>query len=158
MTEFQRIRGEREAASRRIERNRAEISRLYDEISALEERQATLDAQELLLLTRHVDRLTERERSIWLAYYGFRDRRFYSLNEIAGQVGVSRERVQQILNKARRKLAHLASRKPKAPDPADEAEGAGDAETRASSTPTTLALILGTADEAEGAGDAENPW
>ena len=127
MTEFQRIRGEREAASRRIERNRAEISRLYDEISALEERQATLDAQELLLLTRYVDRLTERERSIWLAYYGFR-RRFYSLNEIAGQVGVSRERVRQILSKARRKLKYHASRKPKAPDPADEAEGAGDAE------------------------------
>lgn len=54
-------------------------------------------------------RLNERERRIVMLKYGIGYRKAYSLDEIAPQIGVTRERVRQLLDEAMTKLKQLPS-------------------------------------------------
>ena len=62
------------------------------------------------LLPTHLDQalatLSERERGVVALRFGLRDGQARTLEEVAEQVGVSRERIRQIEGKALRKLRH----------------------------------------------------
>ncbi|HCB40330.1 MAG TPA: hypothetical protein DEP79_11575 [Gammaproteobacteria bacterium] len=68
---------------------------------------ATAIAQQQRRIQSYLDRLSDREATIVRLKYGIGRHQPYSLNEIAPQIGVSRERVRQILEEALEKLRLL---------------------------------------------------
>jgi RNA polymerase primary sigma factor len=64
--------------------------------------------------------LSERERDILMLRHGLVDDREYTLEEIGKRLGITRERVRQLENKANRKLRYLQTKRPELRDFLDE--------------------------------------
>jgi RNA polymerase primary sigma factor len=60
-------------------------------------------------IKRSLDALTDKERQVINMYYGIDNPREYSLDEIALQLGISRERTRQIRDRALRRLKSESS-------------------------------------------------
>jgi RNA polymerase primary sigma factor len=87
------------------------LASLLDDRSATDPEDAVIRHEMEAKLEQILDALTERERTIMRRRLGFEDEGAYVLQEIGQELHISRERVRQIENQARRKLQAIAIRR-----------------------------------------------
>ena len=83
---------------------------VYVYVYAPDEYEEVLDSILSDQLMVMLDSLTEREKKVVELRYGLRCKRPYTLEEIGGIMGVTRERIRQIEDKALRKLRKIFSK------------------------------------------------